>query len=495
MLQLFKLELKSFFRSSALGGKLATKIFMWLSYIYILFMTVGLAFLHGIGGAAFVKQEVDVENPFLLLNSNMLFYIFAFWIFGRYIIQATPTINMKPLLLLRIKRDKIISFSLNKTIFSFFNLISILYLIIFSFTIYSPEKFDLTQLILWNLSMYFILYITNFLNIYLNKKDSIAISLGAILAIIYGLDFFQIFSFNPISGWIFYMFYDYKILVIVPLIILAFTYYRVIQFFKNNFFLDTGLRKKVVEAKQDNLDVLNRFGDMSMFLRNDFRLIKRSKRAKTTAFMSMLFIFYGLIFLGIQDLLGNTILIFAYLFSTGGFIFSFCALVPSWDSQHYSFMMCQNIKYVDYIKSKWYLGSFGVIIVTIIALPIYGFFGSEHLIAVIACGLFNLGVNSYLTLWAGAFTKYKIDLNSFKNSMGDAKAFNSKTLLLILPQMVLPVLVYAFVSSFFGHIIGCISVGSIGILGILFKDIVLNIIIKTYKIEKYSTLSAYKETN
>ena len=495
MLQLIKLEYKSFFRSSTLGGKIAAKIFMWLSYIYILFMTIGLAFIHGNGGAAFIKQEADVENPFLLLNSNMLFYIFAFWVVGRYFGQATPIINIKPLLLLRIKRDKIIRFSLNKTIFSFFNLISILYLLIFSLTIYSPEKFDLTQLMLWNLSMYFILYITNFLNIYLNKKDRVVIVLGVILAIVYALDYFQIFSFNPISEWIFYMFYEDKILVIIPLIILAFTYYRVIQFFKNNFFIDTGLRKKVMEAKQDNLDFLNRFGDMSTFLRNDFRLIKRSKRARTTALMSLLFILYGLIFLGTQDLLGDTMLFFGYLFSTGGFIFTFCALVPSWDSQHYPFMMCQNIKYVDYIKSKWYLGSFGVIIATIIALPIYGFFGSYHLIAVLCCGLFNLGVNSYLTLWAGAFTKVKIDLDSFKNAMGNTKALNSKTLLLTLPQMVLPLVLYWVVSTFFGHTIGCISVGSIGILGILFKDMVLNIIIKTYKIEKYSTLSAYKETN
>ena len=495
MFQLINLEYKSFFRSATLGGKIAAKIFMWLSYIYIFFMTIALAYLHGIGGAAFINKEAIVENPFLLLNSNMLFYIFAFWVVGRYFGQATPIINMKPLLLLRIKRDKIIRFSLNKTIFSFFNLISILYLLVFSMTIYSPEKFDLTQLILWNLSMYLILYITNFLNIYLNKKDRVVIVLGVILAIVYALDFFQIFSFNPISEWIFYMFYEDKILVIIPLIILVFSYYRVIQFFKNNFFIDTGLRKKVMEAKQDNLDFLNRFGDMSTFLRNDFRLIKRSKRARTTALMSLLFILYGLIFLGVEDLLGDTFLFFAYLFSTGGFIFSFCALVPSWDSQHYSFMMCQNIKYVDYIKSKWYLGSFGVIIATIIALPIYGFFGSYHLIAVLSCGLFNLGVNSYLTLWAGAFTKVKIDLNSFKNAMGNSKAFNSKTLLLTLPQMVLPLVLYWAVSTFFGHTIGCISVGSIGILGILFKDLVLNIIIKTYKIEKYSTLSAYKETN
>ena len=495
MFQLIKLEYKSFFRSATFGGKIAAKIFTWLSYIWFLYMTIIFAIIHGLGEALFIKKDVNVENPFLLLNSNMLFYIFAFWVVGRYFSQATPIINMKPLLLLRIKRDKIIRFSLNKTIFSFFNLISILYLLIFSLTIYSPEKFDLTQLIIWNLSMYLILYITNFLNIYLNNKDRVVIVLGVILAIVYALDYFQIFSFNPISEWIFYMFYEDKILVIIPLIILAFTYYRVIQFFKNNFFIDTGLRKKVMEAKQDNLDFLDRFGDMSTFLRNDFRLIKRSKRARTTALMSLLFILYGLIFLGVQDLLGDTFLFFAYLFSTGGFIFTFCALVPSWDSQHYSFMMCQNIKYVDYIKSKWYLGSFGVIIATIIALPIYGFFGSYHLIAVLSCGLFNLGVNSYLTLWAGAFTKVKIDLNSFKNAMGNSKAFNSKTLLLTLPQMVLPLVLYWAVSTFFGHTVGCISVGSIGILGILFKDLVLNIIIKTYKIEKYSTLSAYKETN
>ena len=495
MLQLLKLEFKSFFRSSSIGGKLAAKIFMWLGYIYIIFMTLALAFVHGNGGSIFINPESEVENPFLHLNSNMLFYIFGFWIVLRYFSQSTPIINIRPLLLLKIKRDKIIRFSLNKTIFSFFNLISILYLFIFSLTIYSSDKFDLNQLIIWNLSMYLILYITNFLNIYLNKKDSIAISLGAILAIVYGLDFFEIFSFNSISEFIFYTFYDIKLFVFIPLAILIFTYALVIKFFKNNFFIDTGLRKKVMEAKQESFEFLNRFGEMGKFLRNDFRLIKRSKRARTTALMSMLFVFYGLIFLGLEEIMGDTILFFGYLFSTGGFIFSFCALVPSWDSQHYSFMMSQNIKYLDYIKSKWYLGSFGVIAATIIAAPIYGYFGSYHVIAVLCCGLFNLGVNSYLTLWSGAFTKVNIDLNSFKNAMGDKKAFNSKTLLLTMPQMVLPLLVYWLVSKFFGHTIGCISVGVIGLFGILFKDIVLSIIIKTYKVEKYSTLSAYKETN
>ena len=113
------------------------------------------------------------------------------------------------------------------------------------------------------------------------------------------------------------------------------------------------------------------------------------------------------------------------------------------------------------IKSNWYLGSFVVIAATLFAVPIYGYFGSYHVIAVLCCGLFNLGVNSYLTLWAGAFTKMKIDLDSFKNAMGDSKAFNSKALLLTMPQMVLPLVVYWLVSTFFGPPIVCFFVGVI----------------------------------
>jgi len=169
---------------------------MWVGYVYILFMTIGLGFIHGMGGAAFVKQEANVENPFLLLNSNMLYYIVGFWIVLRYFSQNSPTMSIKPFMLLPINKSKIIRFSINKTIFSFFNLVSILYMLVFSLTIYDPEKFDFYNLLSWNLSMCFILYVTNFLNIYLNKRDYIVIGLGIFLAIIYAIDYYEFFNFK-----------------------------------------------------------------------------------------------------------------------------------------------------------------------------------------------------------------------------------------------------------------------------------------------------------
>jgi len=132
---------------------------------------------------------------------------------------------------------------------------------------------------------------------------------------------------------------------------------------------------------------------------------------------------------------------------------------------------------------------------TLVGLLIYSYFGLFYAVGIICSGLYNLGVNSYITLWAGAFNKTAIDLDSAKNAFGDTKSFNTKTMLMIIPQMVLPMLLFYFVSDFYDPLIGAISVGVFGVLGIVFRNKAFSMIVKTYKSEKHSTLSAYKQTN
>jgi len=157
-------------------------------------------------------------------------------------------------------------------------------------------------------------------------------------------------------------------------------------------------------------------------------------------------------------------------------------------------MMCQNIEYKEYIKSKWSLVVIGTVISTFLACFIYSFLGVEAVCAVFAGGLYNIGVNGYLTLWAGAFTKTPVDLDSSKMAFGGKKAFNMKTVLISLPQMVLPIALFSLGSYYYSYLAGCLIVGLTGILGILLKEQVFNLIIKAYKSEKYSTLKAYKQT-
>ena len=88
-----------------------------------------------------------------------------------------------------------------------------------------------------------------------------------------------------------------------------------------------------------------------------------------------------------------------------------------------------------------------------------------------------------------------IDLDSNKNAFGDKKAFNSKTLILMIPQLILPVAVFHYVSASFDEFIAAYCVGALGLAGIFFRNIFFNIIVKTYKSQKYSALDAYKQTN
>ena len=157
--------------------------------------------------------------------------------------------------------------------------------------------------------------------------------------------------------------------------------------------------------------------------------------------------------------------------------------------------MCQNITYLDYLKSKWYLGLIGTLLMTILACIIYSYFGLFYVVAVICSGLYNIGLNSFFTLWSGAFNRMAIDLDSNKNAFGDKKAFNSKTLILMIPQLVLPVVVFHFVFKSFDEFIAAYSVGILGLTGIFFRNAFFYIIVKTYKSQKYSALDAYKQTN
>ena len=482
-----KLQWKSFFRGESVGADITTKIFKWFWILYFAFLTP----LLGIITFDVLKDDFEIEDPFLYLNKNLI-YVFAYWIVIRYFIQPVPVISIKPLLLTPISKTKIVRHTLGKSIFSFFNIVAFFYLIPL-ILILIDEGYNMNQLIGWAFAVIAFAYITNYLNFLLNKNDKLLYSIGFILVIIKLLEYFSIFDFTVYSESFFYSFYTNPVFSTLPWIFLVWIYFYVFKFFKKGLYIDSGLKKKTKEAKIDDFSWLDRFGKTAIFLKNDLRLIKRSKRARSTVFAGVFFLFYGFIFYFAGDVYGTTGTFFGYMFASGGFLFMFGSFVPSWDSQYYSLMMCQNIEYKEYIKSKWTLVVIGTIISTFLACFIYSFLGYEAIYAVLAGGLYNTGVNGHLTLWAGAYTKTPVDLDSSKMAFGGKKAINMKTILISLPQLALPLFLFWLGNSFYSFSIGCLIVGATGILGILLKEPVFNLIIRAYKSEKYSTLKAYKQ--
>ncbi|MFT4832210.1 MAG: hypothetical protein ACI815_001862 [Psychroserpens sp.] len=483
------LQWKSFIRSASFKTNVAFKILMAFGALYFIavFLFLGV-------GVFYIIKEAEIGDPLVIVNKYLIYYL-GMDLVIRYMMQKMPITNIKPLLYLPFKKQQVVNYSLGKAVVSFFNIAHAFFFIPFSIVLLI-EGYNPIGVIGWHLGMLALIYSNNFINILANNKDSVFYPAVAVLVVLASCQYFDLFDISVFTAPFFDGLYSLPWMALVPWAILIGLYMAAYSYFKKHMYLDAGLATKQAEAKTEDLTWLNRFGNLGTFLKNDIKLIKRNKRSRTSVIMSFFFIFYGfLFFTGAVEAYENPVWkIFAGIFISGGFLFSFGQFVPSWDSSYYPLMMSQNIKYREYLDSKWYLIVIATLISTVIA-SFYLYFGLDAYLAVLVGAIYNIGVNSYLVLWGGAYIKTPIDLTSNKKAFGDKQAFNAKTLLLTLPKLLLPLGFYALGHYLINPTAGYIFVALAGVLGYAFKNPVFKMIEGIYKKEKYKTLLAYKQSN
>jgi len=481
------LEWKSFSRSASFGTNLVLKVFMGLMALYF----VGLFLV--LGFAIYPILEDSRLNPFSTVNKFLIYY-FVLDLVIRYFIQKMPVMNIRPLLILPIKKNTIVHFALAKTSISFFNLLHAFFFIPFSIMLVINHH-SLPNVILWHLGILGIIYVNNYINILLNNIDSVFYS---VLAVVVGFGVAQynkVFDVTTYTAPFFEGLYKTGFLFIIPLLVAIMAYYFAFNFFKSNLNLDEGLAKKSEEAKTENFNWLNQFGTLGTFLKNDIKMIKRNKRPRGTILASAVFLFYGLLFFnnvsGFNHNVGMQI--FAGIFVSGGFLLNFGQFVPSWDSSYYQLMMSQNIQYKEYLSSKWWLMVIVTLISTVLA-SFYLYFGWHTYFLIVVGAIYNIGVNSHLVLLGGAFNKTALDITSRKG-FGERQAFDIKTMLIAIPKLAVPMILYAIGTTVFNDNIGLLFVAVAGVLGFAFREKVFQKIEGIYKSEKYATIAAFKQKN
>jgi hypothetical protein len=478
------LEWKAFTRSASFATNLGLKILMFflIAYFSIIFLALGI-------GAFYILKKMNLD-PLVTVNKFLIYYLLMDLII-RLLLQAIPVMNIRPLLILPIKKPTIVHFSLGKTVLSFFNFVHAFFFIPFT-VVLIVEGYDVVSVILWYLAMVSLIYINNFLNILLNNKDNLFAIFVGIVLVLGGCQYYKFFDITNYTALFFDGLFHTKWMFLFPVVALMGLYYITFHYFKNNLYLDAGLSTKNKIAKTENLTWLNQFGTLGTFLKNDIKLIKRNKRSKTTVIMSVVFLFYGLMFFKSHAFYNPVMHIFAGIFVSGGFLFTFGQFVPSWDSSYYQLMMTQNIPYKGYLSSKWWLIVIATVISTLLA-SFYLYFGWQVYLTIVVGAIYNIGVNSHLVLLAGAYTKTPIDLDSTKGAFGDKKAFNVNTLLISLPKLLLPLALYWIGSKIMNPNFGLAMVAVAGLIGFALRDKVFSLIEKVYKTEKYKTIDAYKQ--
>jgi len=486
-----KLEWKQFFRSSYWQKSIAINVLMVFFALYFIAMFLGL----GVALFPMLEKFYPDVDPFVQVN-NFVFY----WLLGdlmmRFFLQKLPVMNVKPLLVLPLKKNKIVHYVLRKSATSFFNVLPLFAIIPFSVVLLSKD-YELAQVAVWGGSMLVFALIINFLNFIIESKSSETefafLPIFLLVSSLLALNHFNLVSFSDLiaSG------IDHIIaspwMVIIPILILSVLYFVNFKMLIAKLYIDGSLKKESKEVATSDMAWTRKLGAIAPFLQLDLKLLWRNKRPRSSLFIVVLCLFYGLIFYPNPTYQGMPgFYVFVGVFITGIFMINFGQFIPAWDSKYYSMLMSQNIKYKQYLDSKYKLMMASAVLLFVLSIP-YVYFGWEILVVHFAAMVYNIGVNTHVLLYGGSFNRKQIDLD--KSAAFNYQGTGAVQWLIGMPLLLLPILLFYIPYKFVNFELGIATLVAFGVLGIVFHQKLMKAIVQRYKKNKYEMIAAFSQSN
>lgn len=481
------LQWKAFTRSASFGKSVGVKLFMgFIAFILLVELAAFGGFLYDI-----LRGQFPTQDPMWVLSHYVVYWILA-ELFFRYFMQKLPVMDIRPLLINNITKSKIVHYILGRSAFSGFNLLTLV--TFFPFAIVLVVKgYPQLNVWAWLLSMILLALTLNYINFLINKSDKV---LGVILGLFvtfYALEYFNVLEVKTFFAPIFHGLYAYPLTVFIVLGLLGLAYAANFSNLKKVLYLDGALKGKSTEAKTKDLAWTKRFGEMAPFLQLDLKLIWRNKRTKMQVWISLLFVFYGLIFYT-QEIYASMVVMHVFLgiFMTGIFLANFGQFIPAWDSAYYGMMMSQNIPLRQYLESKALLITVSIVVMFFLTIP-YAYFGWNIFLVNTACAVYNLGVNIPVILYFGSFNKKRIELD--KSPVGNMQGTSAVQFLIMLPVLGAPIVLFAIFNYAISFEVAIGVLVTLGVIGFLFKNKLLDMVTKQYAIKKYGMLHGFKQKN
>ncbi|MEP5338965.1 MAG: DUF5687 family protein [Algibacter sp.] len=486
------LEWKSFFRSASFGKSVGVKILM--GFFGLSFMTMFLFF--GFFMDEILEKLYPNLDPFVTFNG----FIF-FWVLGdllvRFFFQKLPVMSVKPLLILPVKRSSIVNFVLGKSTLSFINFLPLFVIIPFGIKLITNGNTSISTILIWTLTLVLLTLINNFVNFIIEsfsaESELSFLPIIVLASSLYGLNHFNIINFSEVLSKGVMAISENPVLVLIPLALLILLYCVNFKILRKKLFLDSSLKTKEQEVNTSNLEWTKSFGDIAPFMKLDLKLIWRNKRTKSTVWMLVLGLCYGLFFYPNPEYIDKPwFYIFIGIFTSGMFLMNFGQFIPSWDSSYYKLLMSQNIKYEKYLNSKFMLMSISVVIMFVLSIP-YVYFGWKILLAHLAAAIYNIGVNTHVIMYGGAFNRKKINLD--KKAAFNYQGTGAVQWLIGIPIMIVPALIFGIFYAVFNFEIGCLVMAILGVFGIIFHQKLMKMITRKYLASKYKMINAFDQEN
>jgi hypothetical protein len=485
---------KSIKRSPDFHRNLAVNIFFgFLIFIGLLeFLMVGI-FLPRI-----IKEDLlPGSDPLKVFNSALIFY-FGLEFILRLIFQNLKLIDAKRYLLLKIDRKEITGYILFRSLLTIINAFPLILIIPFFFTGVLPSTGLLSALV-WLITLLSLLifntYLANYSKLRYFKNPVRTFILTGILILFVGLEYYRIISTTYFSLYIFTLLLEYPSLVIIPLSAIYLIYRLNADFIFKNLSLDEISSGKARKINTGSYKFLTTLGKTGALISLELKMLLRHKRTKSILIMSVAFVLYGLVFYTNPEFSGRNnfgyfMLLFCGSFISGLFIFSYGIQTFGMEGKHFGIMITNRIEIISYIKAKYYLMVLMSTINYLISL-FYIYFGLQVFFINSMTFLFNTGVAAYFFLFLATYNKVSLNLNAGMNSMqgkGGNQFFG------VFLYIILMLLVFLPFSIFLNKLSGALAMGMLGLLGLIFRNRILDLMLKQFNRRKYIMSEGFRQT-
>lgn len=440
-----------------------------------------------------IEELFPGQSQIPIFNSRIFAY-FGFELVLRIMVQNLPTFGFQSFLLIPVKRKRIARFMLKKSLLHFFNVLPLFLVLPFTFKS-AVNELETLVLIAWLASLFLMIFVNHFLAIYIkwrtNESNWFFYGFLAFAAGVFAIDHFNIFDITANFGKIFDFIVQQPLAVLIFPVLIFILYILNFRFLLSRFFLDELSQRKKENLTHD-FSWLNQIGEYGKMLSLEVKMITRNKRPRTTAVMSILFIFYGLILY--QDKgseISETIFVLGGMFMTGIFGMMYGQFFPAWHSRYYPLLMTQNVKMKQILQSAFFLMAVTNVVFYLLSLG-YMFITQKVLYIHLAVMLYNIGVNTFVIFALGLNSRKSIDLE--QRAMFNYQGMSATNWLITFPILFGPLAVYGILTFLLGHIAAYFVLGALGLLGIIFHPRLIDYFTKQYLKRKHTMIAAYKAT-
>ena len=475
-------------RSAIWAKNLIANIFLGFA---ALMLTV-YALLLGVFLKEILESALPDRDPVSLINSVIIYYV-AFEFFIRFFLQNVPVLSIQPYLHLPVKKAKMINFMLRKSLFSPFNVLSIVFFAPFAIRVVSDIS-GVSAAIGWVAFIIGLAFMLHYLIILFKKKLSdhpnLIFYAFIVLAGIAALDFYQVVSLSDASASMMELITSTPYLAAIPWLLSGLFYYLNFNYLVNNTYPEEISIKKKTSRISGDFAFLKRFGHKGELMAAEIKLILRHKRPRSTVLLSALFLFYGLIFYPNPEYADmEFIFVFVGVFITGIFFIQYGQFLLSWDSSFFDFVLIRKSTFKQYIEAKYYLFLIVSTIIFVLSLA-YGYFGWKIVLINFSAYLFNIGINVFAVMRIAMFSPKKIDLN--KRAAFNYEGVGAAQFLIAIPIMILPYALYGPLAIAGYGDLGIVLTGAAGLIGFILRDRSLNAITKYFVKNRHKIAAGFR---